>query len=170
LAAASPRPLGYRISSLDRASTCLPLSFLRDDEPQAMRIPNWLAHPNGAFSIARLELRVPDLETAVREADLVLPGARRGAASYHLGSTIATLVEVPRDAWTATIFDALSRPENTSLLALEFTVSNIARTARILTDGGVEFGRHRDRLLVDPSEGLGCGFAFAPVDALSSRP
>ena len=153
----------YRLLSLDRrASAGLPLAFIHDADPAAMRTPQWLSHGNSVSGLARVTVWVPDLVAATSALEAVVGAAAGGRAAARIGddSPIVELVQDPTDAYLGAVAARLPVSDRAALLALTFR-SDLDATALVLERHGVRWTElGPGRLGVDPDEGVGCGVVF----------
>jgi catechol 2,3-dioxygenase-like lactoylglutathione lyase family enzyme len=145
--------------------------------PEAMRRPEWLAHPNGAIGIGSLTVAAADPEAlAATLAKLVGHASLTetdDTLAVHTGRAVI-LVATPDD------FE-LIHPEleeidlgpiddGPRLAALTLMVEDPDRTAAYLDERGVPYRRqHAGTIGVAPEQSHGVSLEFAPVTAFPHR-
>jgi hypothetical protein len=156
----------YRLLGLDRgAAAGLPLAFIHDSDPAAMRTPEWLQHPNGAIGLARVTLRVPDVGAAARALGALVDADGGPGAMARRGGSRIDLVRDPGAPHLRAIAALLPAADHPALLALTFRSAAIDATIGELRRHGVQWSElSPGRIAVDPEEGSGCGIEFVGGD------
>jgi len=161
LAATPANAIDYRFLSL--RSTGLPLGIIADSRPEALRRPEWLAHPNTALGIERVHLRVPSVTASARTLQDPPLGLATGGTGDAAGTTVTTgtaricLHEAPDEDYLRSVSGHLPRLDRPALLAVEFRVGSLDRAEAHLRHRGVEFARSDRALWVRPDQGFGIG-------------
>lgn len=145
--------------------------------PEAMRRPEWLAHPNGAVGIGSITVVAADPEALAATLGKLVGHASLtetdDTLAVHTGRSVI-LVATPDD------FD-LIHPELEGvdagptddrpwLAALTLMVEDPARTAAWLDERGIPYRRqHNGTIGVGPGQTHGVSLEFAPVAAFPYR-
>jgi hypothetical protein len=105
---------------------------IEDRDPELLRRPKWMAHPNAAVGISRLHF------VSQAEAD-----------------------SEPKAEWLRAVNAALPQQRPAALLAIELSVDEL-QTARCALDaGGIDYhALAAHSVVVEPRVGLGCGLVF----------
>jgi len=151
----------YEFLALPRSAQ--PFALVADASPDLLRRPEWTAHPNGAFGIAAVHLRVPSVSEAMASLSrppLGLDPSRERGPKIALGSTRICFHEQPRSDYLAAVSELLPNLDRATPLALELSVRSVARAAESLREHGVRFEERAAALCVAPDESLGTGVIF----------
>lgn len=160
---AEPEVMHYDIFNIK--ASALPLSFIRDSDPAAMRRPSWLDHPNTATGVRRVWLAAADPASARRDAERLFPGNLVGD-TLRAGKSSLVLAGADDQALRSArrIHPATGRSE---LFALEFVVSDPTRLHQTCSQAGFRSThRHDFGVELDPGEGLGCALSFVPARSM----
>jgi hypothetical protein len=157
----APVEISYEFLALRSAG--LPFGLIADAVPRALRREGWLAHPNGAFGIAGVHLRVSSLagaSAALREAPLSLTTDHSDGTGIRVGGPRLHIFQEPPSDYLAAVSALLPDLGRPCLLALEFRVSSLEATGKALRHRGVAFTEGGSSLLVEPHQGFGAGIIF----------
>jgi hypothetical protein len=149
LAGARPDRIEYQFCSAPDSG--LPLGWIHDDAPGAMRSAAWTEHPNTATGIRRVHLRVPALD-AIR-------------VDFDAGALGIELHEAPTDDYLQRVARLLSVVDRPTLLSLEFEVRDLDAARRFLEAEQIAFDLQPDRLRVAPDAGFGVGIQLVGAEA-----
>lgn len=135
-------------------------------QPEVMRRPEWLSHPNGAVGMASITVVVPNValvidaytrlfgESAVIPTDQVI--------AVHTGSGVM-MFSSPGDVYA--LHPELEEDkirEEPSLVAVQISVDDIDKTARVLEAGGVPFESEANGdIVVEPDQACGVLLEFS---------
>jgi hypothetical protein len=156
-------PVEISYEFLPLRSTGLPFGLIADAVPRALRRAGWLAHPNGAFAVAGVHLRVPSIAGAgavLREAPLSLATDPADGTGIPVGGPRLHVFQDPPSDYLAAVSALLPDLGRACLLALEFRVSSLEATGKALRHRGVAFTESGLSLLVEPNQGFGAGIIF----------
>jgi hypothetical protein len=155
----------YRFCSLPRSATGLPIGVIEDREPQLLRRPKWMAHPNAAVGISRLHFRVASGSTAAAKLRRVLDPLSREATMPHavqLGTVTLHLDSDPKAEWLRVINAVLPQEWPAALLGIELSVNELQTAQCALDAGRIDYhALAAHSVVVEPRFGLGCGVVFA---------
>jgi hypothetical protein len=140
--------VAYEFAPLGDGS--LPLGWIADAGPHALRRPVWTSHPNTALGILAVHLHTTSPGDALRTfaAAPLACAAGAGADRVDVGTAQVRLVQnlgaVP--AYIA---------------AVVFRVASLATARRVVGERGVAFAERADGIEIDRAQGFGVAVAFA---------
>lgn len=147
--AAEPAEMKYVLQP--RPTTGLPMSWIHDDSPEAMRRDAWLEHANSAVAIKAVHLRVPSAASVSPDCDLEQIGIH--------------VCETSRDAYVRSASSLAARTEHPALLTIEVATLDLEEATRRLRANGIRVDSHMDCVSVAPDQGFGTGIRLRRATA-----
>jgi hypothetical protein len=161
LLGAVPDSIRYEIFAL--REPCLPFAVIEDGAPGAMRVEQWLRHPNAASGVRRCHLLVPSLSAWVERSERVFGVRADAVLGLDLGATRLVAHEEPGDPYLGAVAKLMPRDERARLLAVELTVADMAAVRRELERSRVPAIEVDGGMGVEPTAGYGCGILFTEL-------